>query len=73
MKVSKARKVLLDFYLHKLHFRIDIKKSAISKIENEGIVIIDEIDKIAGANVLLLINSVQYHKWKESKCGGCST
>ena len=46
VKVKKARQVLLDFYLIKMHFRIDLKQCAIEKVENEGIVFIDEIDKI---------------------------
>ena len=46
VKVKKARQVLLDFFLVKMHFRIDIKQFVIDKIENEAIVFIDEIDKI---------------------------
>jgi ATP-dependent HslUV protease ATP-binding subunit HslU len=46
VSVARARQIMLDYYLVKMHFRIDLKKSAIEKIENEGIVVIDEIDKI---------------------------
>ena len=45
-KVKKARQILLDFFLLRMHFRIDLKQFVIEKIENEGIVFIDEIDKI---------------------------
>lgn len=38
---------MLDFFLIKMHFRIDLKQFVINKVENEGIVFIDEIDKIA--------------------------
>ena len=38
--------MLLDFYLMKMHFRIDLKASALEKVQNDSIVFIDEIDKI---------------------------
>ena len=58
VKVSKARQVLMDYYLMKMHFRIDLKKSAIKKIENEGIVIIDEIDKIVHSSDVTTIATI---------------
>ena len=47
VKISKAREALVHYYLSKMPSRIDVKKSTINEIENEGIVFIDEIDKIA--------------------------
>lgn len=44
-----------QFYIEKISKMIDTKKQAISEIENEGIVFIDEIDKIAMPNVILII------------------
>lgn len=46
VKVKRAKQLLLDFYLMKMHFRIDMKKNALNKIQNEAIIFIDEIDKI---------------------------
>lgn len=37
----------------KMHFRIDLKQSALEKVENEAIVFIDEIDKIVHNHVRL--------------------
>jgi len=47
IKVSEARRELLDFFFKSASQRLDSKRIAISEIENEGIVFIDEIDKLA--------------------------
>ena len=51
MKLTNARALLKEFYFVGWARRIDWKKSMIQEIENEGIVFIDEIDKIANSNV----------------------
>lgn len=50
-KLSDARNVLQNSFLHNLSEKIDIKKKAIADIESEAIIFIDEIDKIAVASV----------------------
>lgn len=47
VKVSKAKDILQDYYHNSLQYRIDMKKSSTLKIEEDGIIFIDEIDKIA--------------------------
>jgi ATP-dependent HslUV protease ATP-binding subunit HslU len=50
-KLSDARTILQTIFIHQLGEKIDLKKKAISEIENEGIIFIDEIDKIVMSNV----------------------
>lgn len=45
-KLSEARSILQAIFIHSLGSKIDSKKRCISEIENEGIVFIDEVDKI---------------------------
>lgn len=47
VKVSEARETLLQFLFIKLPNRLDLKEAAILEVENEGIVFVDEIDKLA--------------------------
>lgn len=47
LKLADARENLTKFYSMKMQYRVDLKKNAISEVESEGIVFIDEIDKIA--------------------------
>lgn len=49
-KVSDARSILQAVFVHHLADKIDTKKKCISDIENEGIIFIDEIDKIVMSN-----------------------
>ena len=49
VKVSEARRLLLDEELKKLVDMDDVVNEALDRVENHGIVFIDEIDKIAGA------------------------
>ena len=49
MKVSAARRVLLDQELDKLVNHDDVTADALERTEQLGIVFLDEIDKIAGA------------------------
>ena len=51
MKLQNARTLLKEFYFVGCAKRIDWKKSIFQEIENEGIVFIDEIDKISNSNV----------------------
>jgi len=51
VKVSKAKEMLMNFYHNRLPYRIDLKKSSTLKIEEDGIVFIDEIDKIAHSSL----------------------
>lgn len=72
VKVSRARKLMLDFYLTRMHYRIDVKKSVINKIENDAIIIIDEIDKITNSGVVpppSFANLVPHHDRQESQRG----
>lgn len=46
LPISQAREILLDSELDKLLEGVDLKKEAISAVEQSGIVFIDEIDKI---------------------------
>ncbi|HET9134365.1 MAG TPA: ATP-dependent protease ATPase subunit HslU [Gemmatimonadales bacterium] len=48
MKVPEARRVLEDDELRKLVDMDDVVNEALDRVENHGIVFIDEIDKIAG-------------------------
>ena len=50
-KLTDARGVLQSAFLHHLSEKIDVKKKAISDIETEGIIFIDEIDKIVISSV----------------------
>lgn len=45
-KLADARSILQTVFVHQLVEKIDLKKKAIADIENEGIIFIDEIDKI---------------------------
>jgi ATP-dependent HslUV protease ATP-binding subunit HslU len=46
LPISEARQVILEVELDKLLETVDLKKEAISAVEESGIVFIDEIDKI---------------------------
>jgi ATP-dependent HslUV protease ATP-binding subunit HslU len=48
MKVSEARRVLLDQELEKLVDMEDVTADALERVEKMGIIFLDEIDKIAG-------------------------
>lgn len=47
ISVKEAKEFLLERYQEKIISDIDYKKGAIKKVEEEGIVFLDEIDKIA--------------------------
>lgn len=47
IKVSEAKEELLSFFFRSAEKRLDQKNVVINDIENEGIVFIDEIDKLA--------------------------
>ncbi len=47
ISVREAKEFLLDKYYEKVISDVDYKKGAIRKVEQEGIVFLDEIDKIA--------------------------
>jgi len=49
LPIKEAREVLLEIELEKLLDTIDIKKEAITAVEESGIVFIDEIDKICSS------------------------
>mmetsp|Transcript_29023 Transcript_29023/g.42819 ORF Transcript_29023/g.42819 Transcript_29023/m.42819 type:complete len:498 (+) Transcript_29023:106-1599(+) len=49
MPISEAKEVILEMELDKLLENIDIKKLAITAVEESGIVFIDEIDKICSS------------------------
>ena len=49
MAIKDAREVILDIELEKLLENIDLKKEALSAVEQSGIVFIDEIDKICSS------------------------
>jgi ATP-dependent HslUV protease ATP-binding subunit HslU len=48
VKVPEARRVLIDEELKKLVDMDDVVNEALDRVENHGIIFIDEIDKIAG-------------------------
>ena len=48
--VAEAREILLDAEIEKLIADVDLKKEAITAVEETGIVFIDEIDKICTSN-----------------------
>ena len=48
VKVPEARRVLVDEELKKLVDMDDVVNEALDRVENHGIIFIDEIDKIAG-------------------------
>ena len=50
-KLQDARSILQTIFTHQLSEKIDLKKKTIAEIENEGIIFIDEIDKIVLSNV----------------------
>jgi ATP-dependent protease HslVU (ClpYQ) ATPase subunit len=54
LKLQNARSLLKEFYFAGCARRVDWKKSLLQEIENEGIIFIDEIDKIANSNVVIL-------------------
>lgn len=47
MNVKKAKTHIYDIYLDILQHDVDYKKEVIRRVEQEGIVFIDEIDKLA--------------------------
>ncbi len=49
MKVSEARRILLEQELDKLIDKEDLVTDALDRVEKMGIIFLDEIDKIAGA------------------------
>ena len=51
MKVADAREVLIDSEASKLVDQDEVIRIAKEKVENDGIVFIDEIDKVVGNNV----------------------
>lgn len=55
--VKEARGSLLDIYTEKLQEDLNYKQSALNLVEEEGIVFLDEIDKIAVPE-----NSISYNK-----------
>jgi ATP-dependent HslUV protease ATP-binding subunit HslU len=48
VRISEARRILLDEELKKLVEMDDVVNESLDRVENHGIVFIDEIDKIAG-------------------------
>ena len=48
MKVPEARRILVDEELKKLVDMDDVMNEALDRVENHGIIFLDEIDKIAG-------------------------
>jgi ATP-dependent HslUV protease ATP-binding subunit HslU len=48
VKVSEARRILIDEELKKLVDMDDVVSEALDRVENHGIIFIDELDKIAG-------------------------
>ena len=48
LRVSEARRVLVDEELKKLVDMDDVVNEALDRVENHGIIFIDELDKIAG-------------------------
>jgi ATP-dependent HslUV protease ATP-binding subunit HslU len=48
VKVTEARRILVDEELKKLVDMDDVVNEALDRVENHGIIFIDEIDKIAG-------------------------
>ena len=48
MRVPEARRILIDEELRKLVDMDDVVNEALDRVENHGIVFIDELDKIAG-------------------------
>jgi ATP-dependent HslUV protease ATP-binding subunit HslU len=51
VKVPEARRVLVDEELKKLVDMDDVVNEALDRVENHGIIFIDELDKIAGGTV----------------------
>lgn len=49
MPISEAKKVIMDIELERMLENLDLKKEAISAVEESGIVFIDEIDKICSS------------------------
>jgi ATP-dependent HslUV protease ATP-binding subunit HslU len=48
VRVSEARRILIDEELRKLVDMDDVVNEALDRVENHGVVFIDELDKIAG-------------------------
>ncbi len=48
LKVSEARRILVDEELRKLVDMEDVVSDALDRVENHGIIFIDELDKVAG-------------------------
>ncbi len=48
VKVSEARRILLDEELKKLVEMEDVVSEALDRVENHGMIFIDELDKVAG-------------------------
>ena len=49
MSIPEAREVILNIELDRLLENVDLKKEAVSAVEESGIVFIDEIDKICSS------------------------
>jgi ATP-dependent HslUV protease ATP-binding subunit HslU len=49
VKVSEARRILLDQELEKLVDMEDVTTDALERVQKMGIIFLDEIDKVAGA------------------------
>jgi ATP-dependent HslUV protease ATP-binding subunit HslU len=48
VRISEARRILVDEELRKLVDQDDVVNEALDRVENHGIIFIDEIDKVAG-------------------------
>ena len=48
VKVPEARRILIDEELKKLVDMDDVVNESLDRVENHGIIFVDEIDKIAG-------------------------
>mmetsp|Transcript_13701 Transcript_13701/g.24799 ORF Transcript_13701/g.24799 Transcript_13701/m.24799 type:complete len:576 (-) Transcript_13701:110-1837(-) len=53
LPISEAREVIFDMELERMLETVDLKKEAISSVEESGIVFIDEIDKICSSRDIM--------------------
>lgn len=56
MKVREAKEMLFDLFEDKLLNEVNYEKSAVKSVEEDGIVFIDEIDKIAVADDVIQLS-----------------